>query len=276
MSKPLLQLTDAVLPIRRDAPPFDFAASAGENWMLVGPLGGGRTTFLKVLAMLIRLASGHYACLGNDVSLFAMADRRRARAGLGLCLEADGLVESWSVFDNLAVLPRYHRRGRTADIEDQVWAYIAAHHEMPKIAYRGVAGLKREERRGIALLRAHYFDPPVLLLDGIAPDDVGEFGLTAAFRHRLEAPGRVVVRQTNVDQARGRNGPEDRLAVMIDGRPVAQGHPGTSTPPRHQRRAPGWNPWGSNAWDPRPAGRGSRRPGFRRRSRSPSGAGRRR
>ena len=63
------------------------------------------------------------------------------------------------------------------------------------------------------------------LLDGIAPDDVGEFGLTAAFRHRLEAPGRVVVRQTSVDQARGRNGPEDRLAVMIDGRPVAQCHP---------------------------------------------------
>ena len=71
MSEPAIQLTGAVLPIRREAPPFDFTARAGENWMLVGPLGGGRTTLLKVLATLIRLNRGGYRVNGVEVGDFA-------------------------------------------------------------------------------------------------------------------------------------------------------------------------------------------------------------
>ena len=223
MSEPAIVLQGAVLPIRRDAAPFDFTARAGENWMLVGPLGAGRTTFLKVLATLIRLSAGRYHCLGTDVSDFATRSRARARAGLGVCLEEDGLVESWTVFDNLAVLPRHHEAGRPAEIEDRVWRYIVAHHQEPKIAFRVVSGIKREERRGIALLRALYSDPAVLLLDGAIGDDPGEFGLTADFRRRLADSKRTVIRQASVEQTRTDPGPGDHLAVMIDGRLGAQG-----------------------------------------------------
>ncbi len=226
MSEPALLLRNAVLPIRRSTAPFDFTARRGETWMLLGPLGGGKTTLLKVLATLIRLDAGRYVCLGTDVSDFDAADRAVARRRLGVCLEQDGLIEAWSVLDNLAVLPRYHQPGPQSEIERRVWNYLDSYHQNRDVASRGVAGLTREERRGIALLRALFFDPPVLIIDGVAPDDVAQYGLSTRFQRRLNDPGRTVICRATPRQALARTGPGDRLAVMIDGRLTAQGRPG--------------------------------------------------
>ncbi len=226
MSEPALLLRNAVLPIRRSTAPFDFTARRGETWMLLGPLGGGKTTLLKVLATLIRLDAGRYVCLGTDVSDFDAADRAVARRRLGVCLEQDGLIEAWSVLDNLAVLPRYHQPGPQSEIERRVWNYLDTYHQNRDVAFRGVAGLTREERRGIALLRALFFDPPVLIIDGVAPDDVAQYGLSERFQRRLNDPGRTVICRATPRQALARTGPGDRLAVMIDGRLTAQGRPG--------------------------------------------------
>ena len=226
MSEPALLLRNAVLPIRRSTAPFDFTARRGETWMLLGPLGGGKTTLLKVLATLIRLDAGRYVCLGTDVSDFDAADRAVARRRLGVCLEQDGLIEAWSVLDNLAVLPRYHQPGPQSEIERRVWNYLDTYHQNHDVAFRGVAGLTREERRGIALLRALFFDPPVLIIDGVAPDDVAQYGLSERFQRRLNDPGRTVICRATPRQALARTGPGDRLAVMIDGRLTAQGRPG--------------------------------------------------
>ena len=229
MSEPALLLRNAVLPIRRSTAPFDFIARRGETWMLLGPLGGGKTTLLKVLATLIRLDAGRYVCLGTDVSDFDAADRAVARRRLGVCLEQDGLIEAWSVLDNLAVLPRYHQPGPQSEIERRVWSYLDSYHQNRDVASRGVAGLTREERRGIALLRALFFDPPVLIIDGVAPHDVAQYGLSTRFQRRLNDPGprrRWRPWSTRPRQALARTGPGDRLAVMIDGRLTAQGRPG--------------------------------------------------
>ncbi len=93
----------------------------GSTTALVGPSGAGKTTLLNCLGLLEPVSSGALRYAGVDVTGARGARRRRLfRESFGFMFQGFGLVEQWSVLDNLVVPlhgSRISRRERDGQAE---------------------------------------------------------------------------------------------------------------------------------------------------------------
>jgi putative ABC transport system ATP-binding protein len=58
----------------------DFTLAAGERLLIIGPSGGGKSTFLSLLAGIVTPSRGTLEVLGTDLAKLSASDRDRFRA----------------------------------------------------------------------------------------------------------------------------------------------------------------------------------------------------
>ena len=115
---PIVQMTDVVfawpgrnaftLSIDR------FTLHKGERLLLIGPSGGGKSTFLSLLAGIVTPQAGAIDVLGTDIARLRGAARDRFRAEhLGIIFQMFNLLPYGSVIDNV-VLPLSFSGGQAA------------------------------------------------------------------------------------------------------------------------------------------------------------------
>jgi iron complex transport system ATP-binding protein len=156
----------------------DLEVPAGAFAALMGPNACGKSTLLKVLAGLLRPATGEARAAGLDVA--RAAPRVRAR-GVGYLPQH----ETWDLpfyVRELVIMGRYPLQGRFPF--DRVEDCDAAEAALRSVGAEGLAGrrpgeLSGGERQRAALARVLAPDPVVILLDEPAAN------LDA--RHQLEA-----------------------------------------------------------------------------------------
>ncbi|HYU18372.1 MAG TPA: ABC transporter ATP-binding protein [Chloroflexota bacterium] len=131
----------------------------GASLGLVGPNGSGKTTLLRVLACLVRPASGRAMVCGFDTTRDPIAVRRR----IGYVPEQFGVYPRLSIVQYLQFFARasgvsqWERRNTVETMLRVVDLFDQRHEE--------AAALSRGSRRRLALARALLHNPPVLLLD---------------------------------------------------------------------------------------------------------------
>src|ERR1700744_3726987 len=83
--------------------PLNFLLKRGEMAFLTGHSGAGKTTFLKLIAMLEAPSSGEI--IVNDLALTQLKKRDIAthRAKLGIIFQTPHLLNDRTVFDNVAL-----------------------------------------------------------------------------------------------------------------------------------------------------------------------------
>jgi ABC-2 type transport system ATP-binding protein len=196
-----------------------FAIEPGELFGLLGPNGAGKTTTIKMLITLLLPTGGRAAVLGYDV----VAAPREVRRHIGYVFGGDrGLYERLNALDNLryfaelcGVPPREQRQR------------IGALLELVGLAGRErerVEGFSRGMRQRLHIARGLLHDPEVLFLDeptiGIDPVGARELRATIA---ALRDQGKTILLTTHymfeADELC------DRIAVIRDGRIVAEGTP---------------------------------------------------
>ena len=182
----------------------DFTVERGELFGLLGPNGAGKTTTIKMLITLLLPTSGSARVLGHDV----VEDPRAVRRRVGYVFGGDrGLYERLSGLDNLR--------------------YFAELLELAGLAGRErerVEGYSRGMRQRLHIARGLLHKPEVLFLDepsiGIDPVGARELRTTVA---DLRNAGTTVLLTTHymfeADELC------DRIAVIADGRIVAEGTP---------------------------------------------------
>ena len=132
---------------------------SGEIFALVGPNGGGKTTFFRLLSTLVPLQSGRIRILDNCVTqqLFA------ARCVLGVVFQTPSLDRKLTVEENLAQQAAlYGLHG--ADFKsrrDEVLRHLGLESRRRELAETLSGGL----RRRLDLARGMLHRPRVLLLD---------------------------------------------------------------------------------------------------------------
>lgn len=90
----------------------DFTVSRGERLMLIGPSGGGKSTFLSLLAGILTPQRGTIQILGTDVGRLSGAARDRFRSEhFGIIFQMFNLLPYGSVIDNV-LLPLHFSRVR--------------------------------------------------------------------------------------------------------------------------------------------------------------------
>ena len=80
-----------------------FSLENGEMAFLTGHSGAGKSTFLKLIAMLERPSSGHIVVNGLHLNQLKKRDISRFRSSLGITFQSPYLLHDRSVFDNVAL-----------------------------------------------------------------------------------------------------------------------------------------------------------------------------
>jgi ATP-binding cassette subfamily B protein len=198
----------------------DFAIHAGETVALVGPVGGGKTTLLALLARLHAVPPGQLAFGDRDANGWQTTALRRH---MGV-VPQDPFLFSRSIADNIA-----YGRDEAADRNAVEMAAAVASvadeiHGLPggfdaSLGERGV-NLSGGQRQRVTLARALVRDPELLLLDDClsAVDAATEQAILANLR-RTRAGRTVVFATHRLSAVRD----ADQIWVMERGRIVERG-----------------------------------------------------
>ncbi|MCX7171203.1 MAG: ATP-binding cassette domain-containing protein [Proteobacteria bacterium] len=195
-----------------------FSLARGECYGLLGPNGAGKTTALRCCLGLTTPDAGVISLVGEPVPQRA----REARMKVGVVPQFDNLDPDFTASENLRVFGRYFG---LADAETR--------RRIPQLLdFAGLAG-KEEARlqtlsggmkRRLTLARALVNDPELLLLDepttGLDPQ--ARHLILERLKHLLQQGKTILLTTHFMDEAERLC---DRLAILDEGRIVAQGAP---------------------------------------------------
>src|SRR4051794_32666304 len=197
---------------------LDLEVEDGTVFGLLGPNGAGKTTLVRVLATLLRPASGRAFVLGHDVVTESLAVRRR----IGLAAQFAAVDEELTGRENVEMVGRLYRltaaeaRARAAEVLERFGLTDAAARRVS--TYSG--GMRRRLDLGASLVGR----PPVILLDepttGLDPLTRQELWSTV---DELRRQGTTVLLTTQYLEEADRLA--QRIAVVDHGRIAAEGTP---------------------------------------------------
>src|SRR6185436_1693056 len=94
--------------------------------VILGGSGSGKSTLLRTVGGLVRPQSGAVVVDGEDSTRLSESELYRVRKKLGMMFQQGALLDSLSVFDNLAFPLREHTRLSNTEITRAVHASIKA------------------------------------------------------------------------------------------------------------------------------------------------------
>lgn len=140
------------------------AVSQGSITCLVGESGCGKTTLLKTVLGLVGYNRGTITLLGKDPAEMAEEEFRRLRLRLGVLFQNGALLNSLTVFENVAMPLEHHTHLPEPIVAEMVRARLGmlgvsrAAHQLP-------AALSGGMKKRVALARALMLEPELLFLD---------------------------------------------------------------------------------------------------------------
>jgi ATP-binding cassette subfamily B protein len=201
---------------------FSLRIAPGERVALVGPTGGGKSTFVKLIQRLYDLESGAILIDGEDIADLTQASLRQAIA----VVPQDPALFHRTIAENIA----YGRPDATPEQIIAVARRARAHDfiaRLPKgydtlVGERGVK-LSGGERQRVAIARAMLTDAPILVLDEATSSlDMETEKLVQAAADALMAGRTTIVIAHRLSTIRD----ADRILVFQDGRIIEEGRHG--------------------------------------------------
>src|SRR5450830_1491442 len=196
----------------------------GKVTALIGPMGGGKTTTLRLMGGQSRAWSGQMLFDGQDICPMNQKQLYAVRRRMGMLFQFGALFADMSVFENVAFPLREHTDLPESLIRDIVLMKLNA------VGLRNARDLMPSEVSGgmarrIALARAIVLDPELVMYDepfaGLDPISLG----TAArlIRELNDAMGLTsIIVSHDLDETFHI---ADKVIVLANGHIVAQGTP---------------------------------------------------
>ena len=205
----LVKKFDATLAVNN----ISFEVSEGENLVLLGTSGCGKTTTLRMINRLIAPDSGRILSNGRDVSAEKPEILRR---GIGYVLQNHGLFPHYTVAENIAIVPRLLHwdkdaiRKRSQELFHKLNLDLSLSEKFP-------SELSGGQQQRVGLIRSLMVNPPVLLMDEPfgALDNLTRIAIRKEFRVLDELVKKTIIMVTHDVQEAFEMG--DRICLMDKG-----------------------------------------------------------
>jgi len=195
---------------------LDLEVEEGSVLALLGPNGAGKTTVVRILTTLLVPDAGAAQVAGVDV----LADPGGVRRRIGLSGQYSAVDEYLTGFENLDMIGRLYRLGRTRSKERA--RELLDRFELSEAADRPVKGYSGGMRRRLDLAGALVAQPPVLFLDepttGLDPRSRSQ--MWEVIRELVRGGATLLLTTQYLEEA---DLLADEIVVIDHGRAIAQG-----------------------------------------------------
>ena len=188
----------------------------GSISVVLGGSGSGKSTLIRMIGGLQKPDSGSVRVAGQDITALSERELFKVRDRIGMLFQGGALLDSMTVFENVALPLREHTRLSDLDIDAEVNRRLVA-VGLAETAHLYPRELSGGMNRRAALARAIVMDPEILLVDepfsGLDPINVRRIETLLVDLNRHLGLTLVVTSHHMASSLRM----ADRLVFMVDG-----------------------------------------------------------
>jgi phospholipid/cholesterol/gamma-HCH transport system ATP-binding protein len=190
----------------------------GENLVVLGRSGGGKSVLIKVLAGLLPPDKGTVKVLGKEVNQLKGKELDELRLRIGFSFQHSALYDSMSVRQNLEFPLKMNKKHLSKEeIDEAVEDVLEAVGLMDKMKVMP-ADLSGGQRKRIGIARTlilkpeiMFYDEPTAGLDPITSDEINE--LIIEVREKYNTSAIVITHDLVCAKTTG-----DRVAMLLNGK----------------------------------------------------------
>jgi len=155
---------------------IDIDINKGDVVCVIGPSGGGKSTFLRCLNLLEKPTDGSIIFDGQDLT-YPSVDLNKHRQKMGMVFQQFNLFPHMSVLDNMTIAPQLVLKTPKNEAESKAEALLERVGLSDK-ANEYPSRLSGGQKQRVAIVRALCMNPDVMLFDeptsALDPEMVGE------------------------------------------------------------------------------------------------------
>ena len=227
-----IDYNDAVISMRHLTKSFednhvlrgiDLDVFRGENLVILGRSGTGKSVFIKIIVDLLKPDKGNVKVLGIDLEHLNETALRELRLKIGFSFQHSALYDSMTVRENLEFpLVRNMKKLTRKEINNAVESVLDAVGLLQTISQMP-SELSGGQRKRIGIARTLILKPQIMLYDeptsGLDPTTSIEINnLINEVQRRYHTTSIIITHDLTCAKATG-----DRVAVLIDGKFARQG-----------------------------------------------------
>ncbi|KAA0993768.1 ABC transporter ATP-binding protein [Dyadobacter aurulentus] len=201
----------------------DLKVEKGENVVVLGRSGTGKSVLIKIIAGLLKQDRGNCIVLGQEVSRLNDKELRDLRMKIGFSFQNSALYDSMTVRENLEFpLVRNVANLTRAEINEQVETVLDAVGLLQTIN-QVPSELSGGQRKRIGIARTLILQPEIMLYDeptaGLDPITCLEINeLINEVKEKYHTSSIIITHDLTCARATG-----DKIAMLLDGQFLKQG-----------------------------------------------------
>jgi len=202
---------------------ISFKLYEGENLVVLGKSGSGKSVLIKCMVRLLEADSGSIQILGEEVQKLKINKLSAMRKKIGFLFQSGALYDSMTVRENLEFPLRRIKRNLTQKERDVVVSEVLDHVGLAEVIDKMPTQLSGGMRKRISLARTLVADPLIMLydepttgLDPVTSDEIS--ALINQVQKKYKTSSIIITHDIECARATA-----DRLIMLQDGEVYMEG-----------------------------------------------------